>query len=399
MDKLYLYIEPYVYLNIVGDCALIYNTVNNQKRIVYDKLLLKVLLSINTSNNHLLKFDCNYKQLDPIIKDFISWLKESFSGDVIKLNHFPPVLLMPSWNDNIIDDVENNKIFNLIFYLNTNCKLGCKECNKYSKQTLFCRNNGSCDFLDTEFVLSIASQVSSKKLNSISFIGGDISKYIFQDDFIDRIEDIDCQKKIYLHILQISNFYFSMLKNKNIQLHIMIPEYYPINLIKHYKSILDKSEVNYLFDAIVSDNKSVGMVVDFPVNLIPLFDNNRTFFSDNVFLNLQDIEEFHISIQEIVNNNSINTFFLGNIIIDSNGDTYSSFLFNKLGNLKNDSFSYILSNFKSEDSAWRLVRKNLSPCCNCIFHSICPPISNYELSMNQFDLCHYNKHGVSDDVF
>ncbi len=40
-----------------------------------------------------------------------------------------------------------------------------------------------------------------------------------------------------------------------------------------------------------------------------------------------------------------------------------------------------------ENTAWRVIR-NFTPCNDCLFQFICPPISNYEYSLGCKSFCH-----------
>ncbi|MBE9468407.1 MAG: hypothetical protein IMY72_08845 [Bacteroidetes bacterium] len=40
---------------------------------------------------------------------------------------------------------------------------------------------------------------------------------------------------------------------------------------------------------------------------------------------------------------------------------------------------------------WFKLRTNTKPCCNCLYNTLCPPISNYEYALGKYNLCNvYN---------
>jgi len=40
----------------------------------------------------------------------------------------------------------------------------------------------------------------------------------------------------------------------------------------------------------------------------------------------------------------------------------------------------------SQTNSWKLTRDKIDPCKNCLFQQLCPPISNYELFFEKYNL-------------
>lgn len=114
---------------------------------------------------------------------------------------------------------------------------------------------------------------------------------------------------------------------------------------------------------------------------------NMDFFCDNVFLSKDEIYQLKPTANDVLMNQVLNANYFGNIIIDSEGMVYSRPNGKMMGDIQpnQDIVDFIENNAISDD--WFLTRNKVSPCSNCLFQYICPPISNYEFIFNRYNLC------------
>ena len=90
---------------------------------------------------------------------------------------------------------------------------------------------------------------------------------------------------------------------------------------------------------------------------------------------------------DIYNRTHMNTFFWGKLIVDSDGDLFVSFMDDKLDNVNQVDVRYLLSSLTNDECLWKRLRRDVEICDQCLYNSLCPSISNYELAMNRYDLC------------
>ena len=122
--------------------------------------------------------------------------------------------------------------------------------------------------------------------------------------------------------------------------------------------------------------------------LIPYYNlENLTFFKENVFIDEDALfYEVH-SMKDIFTNQSVNLNYFGKLSILPNGDVNSRLNGDKLGNVNECSINDLIGVELFKGNTWRLTRNKVVPCNRCIYNSLCPPISDYELSLGQFNLC------------
>ena len=127
------------------------------------------------------------------------------------------------------------------------------------------------------------------------------------------------------------------------------------------------------------------------VSIVPFFNgSNEDFFQNNVFLTTQDIACLNPSANDVLMNQVLNANFFGNIIIDSNSNVYSRFNGNSIGKIQQgqDIVGFVEQYLQYNDN-WFLTRDKISPCSDCLFCYLCPPISNCEISFKRYNLCEY----------
>ena len=122
--------------------------------------------------------------------------------------------------------------------------------------------------------------------------------------------------------------------------------------------------------------------------IIPLYNgNNLSFFKKFIFIHIDDLKLKKIIKNQYFANQTFNINNYGKITILSNGDFYANLNQPKLGNINKDSLYDVLCLEIYNGKSWNFIR-NVTPCKECVFQYICPPISNYELVIGKYDLCH-----------
>lgn len=385
--KSFLYIEPYVYVTATELQGLLLNTINNEIFITHDKSIIEILnCLINSSWGYLIEISDE----NIIDNKFLQWLKQTFSGDVMSIsdNKQLPLQLFPNFNKFKTSDLINLRLYNIVIYINSCCPQNCSLCGSFNKQTIFCKKKNTQEFISADKVKFFLNQIGYDRINSISFIGGDIINEKLKS-FLDEFWDIDCEKNVYTNFLNVTegNVKYVPIENYNLKI-LVSPEF---DMLKLEESINLMHNIGVAYDIVKLINSIKDLENSLPfdnVNYIPFYDGNLDFFESNIYTVVEDLLEKKISLQELYNNHNFNSLFWGTFIIDSNYDAYISFAKSPIGNIRTrESIEHLFKLCYDEDSLWRLLRKNVKPCNACAFNLLCPPISNYELEIGKFNLC------------
>lgn len=394
--KSFLYLEPYVYININEKEGLILNTFNHLLYTTSDAQVLAVLRELIASDRgHLIEYD---SLLTNELRQFIDWLRKSYSGDFLPLsdNQCLPFQLLPSIENFSFTEIKENKICDILFYLNSSCSLNCQSCNLYHKQTPFCKNDNR-EILSPQQIQSFLQEVGKHRINRISLVGGDIFNESLKE-YTSLFENIKCEKHIYIHIDRISATTIDLLNQCRFKLVILIPAEYCLNTFIKKSKMFTLLKYKYIIKKIITDEVSLKSYYSkFPnINYMPIYHQNMSFFEKYVFMDKEDISCKKVNMQELFNNYNFNSFFMGKIIVNSDAKVYVSFEKKPIGNIKNqETVRTLLKDLYEKQSLWRLTRKDVKPCNACIFNTICPPLSNYELAIKRNNLCKYWNHNVT----
>lgn len=190
------------------------------------------------------------------------------------------------------------------------------------------------------------------------------------------------------------------IKNNIEKLYTVLGETCKINVIvfsDHIKSLKEYKKYNrsnfriLLFIKSESELNSIESNIDLlngiDFNILSYYSNNLEFIRKYVFTKKSYFEETSHELDEFVKRELINPNYFGKLIIDYNGDVYSGFKKKKNGNIYKDNIVEIINTQFKDENSWRLTRKKVTPCSECNYSNICPPISNLERTLEKHNLC------------
>lgn len=400
----YLYLEPYVYLNIIRGNVIIYNTLNF-KYFEYNKEnpeVFQLLKKLNVrKNSYCISISDHLINSNDEVKLFILNLKKYYFGDIVYKNKTKPLFAFPSIKlRHPIEPLIGNDKFSIGFHL----KLILREI------TIYTGNN----YNNLDYKLSVSSVLFHRLERCKSSLRILKLKEKLIKEFAEfpnlELINIICDKNYSSKIVQI--FISELIKNiKRLQIHIYIDDFiksfnmifsgaeYLIYLPSGYNNsqqisfILNKyKNCRFIFLAInKSDIRYYSDLKEKFDNLIKIkavYNSNLNFFKELVFLKKNDLIEQHLTIKQILTNTILNKFFFGHLLIHENGDMRSN-LFSKSGlNFKEATLLDQVQYELKTNEAWNKVRKGIPPCNKCIYNAICPPISNYEFQLKKINLCY-----------
>ena len=110
--------------------------------------------------------------------------------------------------------------------------------------------------------------------------------------------------------------------------------------------------------------------------IYPLYYNNIDFVEDYLSFRKEELLSIGISGRNILMNQYVNSNFFGELSIYPNGNVFSCKNGEPLGNIYRDLVKDMLMKEFCQTRYWFMTRNNLSICRDCIFNTICPPITS-----------------------
>lgn len=405
MLKYWFYLNESVYVDIKGGNVLLYNTVNGDYMNVALKEVVSLIMEVNNPDNLGSVLIEEEMLSDKRIKTAIDEIRNEKMGGLLKCSlqsMDKPVFLRPLLNINKdVDKLLDKKgaesylkkdiskyLLNMNIYLNGSCGRDCVSCKNYHLQFNCCTKfDGLKEDMPFDKLYKIFEQVENFPFREVNFLGGNI--YLYK--YLNLMDKIKTKKEMRFYIYYKNYRRHEFIDTKHIDLMID----FPVNqkLLVSAISKLDMSKVTLHF--IVTDEAEVEEVNQYTNSygamdyvMHPFFTTqNCSFFKENVFISEDDLQSCKLTMREIFRNQKINANFFGNFYILPDGSVKANMNTRTLANIDDTGIMDIIYREWIENTAWRAIR-NFTPCNDCLFQFICPPISNYEYSLGCKSLCH-----------
>lgn len=407
MKKYFLYLEPYTFIFLQNEEVLVFNSINNKGQVLKNEGHLGSLLTELNEFKNMYCLEVNNDNLnDKNVQDFIKFLRNTFSGDLIENITKKPVIFPPKVKVQFdINSLQNSRFRNIseeTYRLLT-------EVSIYLGGT-----NPSTSFLDLEIyrqfdypVISNGKYIKSGDLqilfNSLKYasiqymnlIGGNIFTYPDLSIIVNMLSSISGVKKLFTIYsdVPLNLNHYSFLKNPQFGLKVIIE--FPIDIQTFLRTldILLNSNFSYEFLFIITSVEELRMAEEIILkynlensDYKPLYNNkNLEFFKNYIYINKEDIMNLAKSKKEIFINQNLNIFYFGKIKIFLDGKIYSSFSSTFIGDI-NTPLNQILNDEMFNSRSWLKVR-NIEPCNQCVYQWLCPPPNSYEAVIGKHNLC------------
>lgn len=411
-NKNWLVLEPTIDITIIDDDIFLYDSIqkiNIERRGAGQEII--TIFSSLIRNNNIIEYNHDVKKKR--VYSFINLLRQKYFIDLIPVNHgdIRPIQLTNIVNiqndkEKIIWDASGSRSIgdNIMTYLNEISI--CLNSNEKeimpnaSRQFLF--NHplaGEKDIeLDFEVLLDFLSLSKINSLRRVNILGEKILEYSKFVKLLKYLIDFNLYTNLvfYLDVLydQIPEV-IKVLKsfaNKIVLTVVVRMNSFNDKSFDEVKMILSDFNLhfNFVIESIDGYKKYEKLSVDsFSYSLTPYYTgNNLSFFKDNIFITREDFNESNLDLKTLNINKTLNPNFFGRLTIVSNGDVYANLNAKKNGTIFSNTLAEcIVKEFKMNENSWFAVKSKLSPCSGCIYKSVCPPISNYELFFKKNNLC------------
>ncbi|MCM1312421.1 MAG: hypothetical protein NC252_05930 [Roseburia sp.] len=368
-------------------------------------ILLKYCNWIKDINN---MYVVEIEKIDEYNSVFCNWIKlivDNHIGEVKAVSNrrrpisIPPILnlqheIEAECKDELRFQSTNtaNNLQEITFFIGGE-KIALKE-EDYYKQVLYPINSRSC--LGFNDILSFLDNNNINFLRQINLVRGHFSDYHNYDVLIEKISQYHIP--ITLYLLGNDDVFLEKILDFSSQKEILLELYFVDceSFIKATK-LLANSTVNYrwLFlikDKIALDN-ALQIVQTYRIRnyrLLPIIIKERSnikFLKDYVYTSYEELSHIKLDKRGVFCNQTINSNYWGRLFIMPDGNIFTNINGCCQGDVTEDVMLIIQKEIENKESYWKYTRRNVTPCKDCIFSSLCPPLSNYEFYLKKFDLC------------
>lgn len=368
-------IEPYVYINIVDNNALLYNTLDGSFIEVDDSDVIDIL------NKILQKKECGvillsyekYQQKN--IYDFICKLREMYMADIIdvKLSAGRPVQILPYYIFSDTYSILKKQCFD------TRKKI----LNYLSEITLHLDDEMNIDNL-ISYLKSVPNEIIINVIGASNKKHKELFLFLTESSFV---------KNIICHYTETTSFDIISLVNFSYIVLVRFP--IEISQWNYSFNLLNSRNIQFQYVFEVTSLEEYEMA-EFCIKkygikkyqLRPIYTGkNISFFEEVVYLSKKEILSTYLSMNDFYTNKCINIYDFGKIHIMSNGDIYANLNKCLLGNICTHSIYDIISIELENGESWLRIRDQV-PCNTCLYQWNCPPPSDYEIEIGRPNLCH-----------
>jgi pseudo-rSAM protein len=403
----FYYIEPYVHVSAKNNKVLFFNTLNKKLLSIEDNPEVFEIFRHSKSNSMPYSFKLSKKDLEAsYLTNLIDKTKEHFMSDLLPLEkgsllplNFYPILNFQKEKKRIKSDLYSslgdniaNYLYEMTIYLNgiqSNCDKKFETAYKQFVSPAVFKNKNELKLPD---IRNLINHASVKNLTKLNLVSNSLNVKIIDEIFKNR-NSYNCEIAVLSYYKDISN-------SKNcLPNDILVEVFLDFPLDMHAFEKIQLEYTNAIYTFIIENSLDLSKAEQLIINkkltnykLKPFYNrNNYDFFKENVFFDINDIIEQELSIKDILTNSALNKNEFGKLTILNDGNVYSNTNVAKLGNINISTIKELLYKEIKSTRSWRRLRCNVLPCRNCNYSSMCPPLSSYEIVLNQNNLCNLNK--------
>ena len=402
----WLFLEPFVHLSTKNGHHLFYNAIT--KKILefhsdqaVDKICHHLSLPVN---GYVIPLCENDFQL-PSVTKLIRQLKRQYMVDILRpeWSSGKPVNILPlpvvKKTNPETPAVLSDHLKELLIHVNSDASAYLELYDKALYQFPFPSfQPEKSREMQYPLLQSVLQQLKELSNITINIIGSDIFQYSWFDEMVSLLNNSAFNKRYYLPIDQFNPEKIQQIK-KNSTLSFLVT--FPMHLSSFEKigREISSHQNKYLpveFIFIVQNPEEVKQSQEviqlFSLNKVyfkPYYNGkNLRFFEEQVFMTKEDIFASKPDQKQIFSRMTFNENDLGKITILPDGKTFANINDKVLGNLTRESLHHIILRECDSGRSWKRTRAKVNPCKDCVYHFLCPPISNYELFLKRFNFCH-----------
>lgn len=408
----WFYIHPHTYFSQQKGTVVFFNTLNNKLLEYSDKEIYKF--------SKKLKYDWNLgvirvreKEISSKLESFFSDIKYLFMGDLIdtaqkknkpiqimpspKLRYISPELMTDQSKNLLVLDEIFDCLKSITLYINNSCGMNCSFCSHAYRQFACCHKSSTANEISIEDLDGMFQELERFDIGCIDFIGGDIFAYSHLKELINKVNQTKAKKRFHTHVsnIQDTNILELIAESQLNELVILVSSPFDKSQISEKIDLMAKYNIPKKFIFVTETEHDLDqterIISDFvltSVHIRPYYnENNLDFFKDFVYIDRDDIVSNKLTLHDIFSRGFFNISNIRKLTILSDKKIYANTNHRPIGTLGNDNLDDIVATELESGKSWRRIRKNVPPCKGCVYNCLCPPISNYEYSIGQYNLC------------
>jgi len=411
----WLFIEPYVHLIHRKESVLFYNTMNHKVLEYHGSHVIYLLAGeiLDPSNGYVIPLS-NDQLEHPEVSKFITQLRKTFMGDLLDpaWSEEKPVNILPEpfvkhgfrktedGKTPSVDELDpRDYIQGLTLYLNSGpqaVSVGYPgACHQFGFPGI---ESEEIQFMDLSLFRKIINDINNYTPTLIHVSGSDILAHPGLDDVIDHLASSPFQKKYHLAAYNWKDELVSKVitqKRSTLALYITFPTHPDILAACLSALPEDKFLKKVEFNFVIRDTEELQMSLEIiqildleNVFFKPYFDGqNLNFFIENVFVSREEILAANPNQQQLFSRITINETDFGKFAITPMGEVFANLNDSPVGDATQQSFVHLVHLELDRGISWSRTRGKVTPCNDCLYQFLCPPVSSYEIYMNRFNFC------------
>jgi pseudo-rSAM protein len=341
------------------------------------------------------------------IKGFISALRGSYSGDIISSRDgIRPVVIRPrpvmlnypppaDYQDFTIGDY----LRNIYFFLNASEEPSAAGYTHAMKQfPCMAYDASGYSELPASAVLNNYMPYDGISGLGMDLTGADLTRYSQLDDLLPYlkklISPIICHIPLPCHDPEAVEKLIR-LKNCRVSFYVTLPSGPALLPELMNKMFFQKTKKRFDFNFVIRSLDEYNMITGLlpgigleKVFFLPYYSGeNFEFFRDNIFLSKDDILGSKPDQRQVYSRQVLNEHSFGKLYVMPSGEVFPNLNGEPLGSVYNESIPGLVRREVTTGNAWNLTRMKVQPCSGCLYRFLCPPIGNYERSMQRFNFC------------
>jgi len=418
----WFYLEPYTYAALQEDHLLLYNTLNGTSIEVTDNPVVTDLMKRVTDRKNMLTLSLSQADLDnEPIGTFVREIRRRFMGDIIDARMLGGKPIQIPSDAKIMKALEKQpegkidhqglkivqNLTGLTLYLNdSSAGLESFREDAYKQFSAPCSGlpGQTVQQLNIDHLLPFLEEARYGMLDHIKILGGNIFEYPHLGELVEVLNRTFpgvVDKDYYIRYTQLAGLGsvdLEFLKGNGTENFLDIIVDFPIQreLWEHCLQILAEVSVRSRFHFVIESEKQfkqAEQLIDdhrFRVYTYEPYYNKKNlgFFQEAVFSDREEIFDARPSMRKIQARSLVNPLRHGQLYVMSNGHIHAGMNEPKIGKLNQDSLHQYLYNAVTSSKSWNQRRCDVNPCRQCVFQSLCPPISGYENTLGRYNLCH-----------
>ena len=414
--EFWLFLEPCVMVSLTNNAVLFYHSLSGQRfEAALTPIVQRIVSDLLQPGNGYVTGLCSSEMEEPDVQRLVSRLEKYFMGDLLNVewSDGKPVNILPEpyfksyltreslQRQEVRESVNyDDYIHELDIYLTSHRPAGSPDPFPSATRQFIFPGVTTSDNQELPWSLlePFIRQVTQFRITQVHLSGTHIETYPYLGDLMNLLTKARIPVKFHFPAAGFPD-----------DLAAKILAYRYSKIVFHFSYPIDPDPFNNLINDLISSGKIKQSELRFLVSsqeelvtsrqiiaalhlpnasIDPYYTgNNFDFFQQAVFITQEDIRSSKPDQKEVFSRISVNESDFGKFTLLPDGNVYANLNDPPVGNIRVNSPEELILKELVEGISWGRIRKNVAPCQECLYHFLCPPVSNYELLLNRFNCC------------